>query len=140
VAAAAPAPAPASEPQVAPAAPMPATESAPIVPTPEPEPAGQIVLHAKSDAWVEVHNRQGAALMERLMRAGETWTVPEHAGLVLSTGNAGGLELLVDGKPAPSLGAFGAVRRDIPLNPALVRDGRYAPASANSLKGSTASR
>jgi cytoskeleton protein RodZ len=129
------APAPAAAPPVAAAVPV----SVPA-PPPAPTPAEQIVLHAKSDSWVEVRNRLGVSLMGRIMRAGESWTVPDQAGLVLSTGNAGGLELLVDGKPSPSLGAMGVVRRDIPLDPALVREGHYAPASAASSKGSTASR
>ncbi len=121
------------------AAAAPASAPTPAPPA-APAPAGKIVLHAKSDAWVEVRNRQGELLLGRLLRAGETWTVPDQHALVLTTGNAGGLELLVDGKPAPSLGAVGAVRRDIPLDAALIREGHYGPASTTSLKASTASR
>jgi cytoskeleton protein RodZ len=33
------------------------------------------------------------------------------------TGNAGGLEIVVDGKPIPPVGAVGAVKRDISLDP-----------------------
>jgi cytoskeleton protein RodZ len=134
-------PAAAPPPPVAAAAPTPAPAAEPPAPAaPPPAPAGQILLHAKADSWVEVRNRQGVSLMGRILRAGESWTVPEQSGLVLSTGNAGGLELLVDGKPAPSLGAMGTVRHDIPLDPALIREGHFAPASATASKGSTASR
>ena len=37
-------------------------------------------------------------------------------GLLLSTGNAGGLEVLVDGQPTPGLGAGQSVRRDLQLD------------------------
>ncbi len=36
-------------------------------------------------------------LLNRVMRGGETWPVPKGAALLLTTGNAGGTELLVDG-------------------------------------------
>ena len=36
----------------------------------------------------------------------------------LTAGNAGGLDVLVDGAPTPSLGAVGLVKRDLPLDPA----------------------
>jgi cytoskeleton protein RodZ len=35
----------------------------------------------------------------------------------LRTGNAGALEIAVDGKPVPSIGGIGALRRDVALDP-----------------------
>jgi cytoskeleton protein RodZ len=127
----APTPAPAAAPASAPAPPPPASEP--------PASAGHIELHAKADTWVEVRNRQGGALISRVLRAGETWPVPAQPALVLSTGNAGGLELLIDGTPAPSLGPSGTIRRDVPLDAALDRAGHYTPDAA-AAKASTASR
>ncbi len=147
-AAAEPLPAPAAEPALTtaaaepPAAPPPAppVSAAPPPAAAAPPPPAQIVLHARSDAWVEVRNRQGVALISRLLRAGESWTVPNQPALMLNTGNAGGLELLVDGTPAPSLGAIGVVRHDVPLDPAQVRAGHYAADVSASAKPATASR
>jgi hypothetical protein len=116
-----------------------AAAGAPTPPDP-PAPHGRIVLRAKGDAWVEVRNHQGAALLARLMRDGETWPVPDQSALLLSTGNAGGVELLVDGTPAPALGGAGAVRRDVPLDADLVRTGHYAPDPAARQKPAAASR
>lgn len=82
-----------------------------------------VVIRATSTAWVEVHDASGAVVFTKLMRPGETWTVPDHPGLVLTTGNAGGTQLLVNGKPAPSLGSSGEVERDQPLDPALIKAG-----------------
>ncbi len=134
-------PAPAA---VSPATPAPqvADDSAPTTAAATQPPAAysRIVLRATGDTWVEVRNRQGGALIARLLRDGDTWAVPDQAGLFLSTGNAGGLELLVDGTPAPSLGGVGGVRRDVPLDAGLVRAGRYTPDPTARLKPSAANR
>lgn len=88
----------------------------------------QITLRAAADSWVQVRDHKGQVLLNRILRAGESWPVPvQPAGqppLLLTTGNAGGTELVVDGVAAPSLGASGAVKRDLPLDAALIRDGR----------------
>ena len=89
----------------------------------------RVVLRAKADAWVQVREKQGQVLLNRVMRSGETWPVPanKQPPLLLTTGNAGGTELLVDGAATPSLGADGAVRRDLPLDPDMIRDGKLTP-------------
>lgn len=100
--------------QVAPApapAPVPATPAAVAAPAIAPD-ATRVTLRLKSDAWIQVRG-QGQVLLNRVMRGGETWPVPRGMQVTLTTGNAGGTELLVDGVPGPSLGAAGAVRRDI---------------------------
>ncbi len=65
-------------------------------------------------------------LLSRILHAGETWPVPARPNLLLTTGNAGGTDLLVDGAATPSLGGSGTVRRDLPLDPDLIRDGKLA--------------
>jgi cytoskeleton protein RodZ len=88
----------------------------------------QVTLRASADSWVQVRDHKGQILLNRILRAGESWPVPQQpAGqppLLLTTGNAGGTELVVDGVVSPSLGAAGAVKRDLPLDPALIRDGK----------------
>ena len=84
----------------------------------------RIVLRARSEAWIQVRDRQGQVLLNRVLRAGETWPVPAKLSLLLTTGNAGGTELLVDGALSPSLGAEGAVRRDLALDADAIRDGK----------------
>jgi len=51
---------------------------------------------------------------QRTLRAGDSYRVPARAGLTLRTGNATGLQVLVDDKPAPALG--GTVR-NLALDP-----------------------
>jgi cytoskeleton protein RodZ len=125
----------------APGAKPPSSQSGaqPAAPASEPP---HIMVRARGDAWVQVRDRQGQVLLSRLMRPGETWQVPPGAPgrqLLLTTGNAGGTELVVDGVAAPSLGAVGVLRRDLLLDPTLIREGKLqsqlaatrAPAAAN---------
>jgi cytoskeleton protein RodZ len=65
-------------------------------------------------------------LLNRVLRAGETWQVPAKPTLLLTTGNAGGTELVVDGQPTGSLGGDGVVRRDLPLDAEAIKEGRLA--------------
>jgi cytoskeleton protein RodZ len=101
--------------------------AAPSTPAPVVSPDGtRIVLRAKSEAWVQISDKQGNVVLNRTFRAGETWPVPPKQALFLTVGNAGGTELLVDGVVAPSLGADGVVRRNLPLDADQVRDGKLA--------------
>ena len=86
----------------------------------------RIMLRASADAWMQVRDRTGAPLLNKTLKAGETWVVPTRPGLLLSTGNAAGTEILVDGVVTPALGASGAVRRDLPLDPDQIKDGKLA--------------
>jgi cytoskeleton protein RodZ len=84
--------------------------------------AGRVLLRARADTWIQVRERSsGSVLFNRVLRPGETYRVPERSGLVMTTGNAGGLEVLVEGDVLPSLGGQGVVRRDLPLEPAALR-------------------
>jgi cytoskeleton protein RodZ len=123
----APQPQPAPAPQL-PSAPAPQTvtppsappQSAPVAIAPGPQPTPQapagIVIKATADAWMTVKQPNGPALMTKMMHAGDEFPVPaDKPGLTLTTGNAGGTEIDVDGSPVGSLGGSGMVRRDVKL-------------------------
>jgi cytoskeleton protein RodZ len=111
-----------SRPPAAGTPPTPAAAPPPAVPARLEE--GRVVLRARADTWIQVRDRQaGAVLVNRVLRPGETWAVPAREGLLLNTGNAGGLEILVDGQLTPGLGAAQAVRRDVPLDPDRLKSG-----------------
>lgn len=88
----------------------------------------RIVLRARAESWIQVRDRQGQVLLNRVLRTGETWPVPPRLALLMTTGNAGGTEILVDGAVTPALGADGAVRRDLALDADAIRDGKLAAA------------
>lgn len=81
-----------------------------------PHAAGLVVLHAVDDTWIEIKSEKtGRVMFSRVLRQGERYQAPDRRGLIMTTGNAGGLEILVDGRAAPSLGGHGRVVRDVRL-------------------------
>ncbi|WP_431268400.1 helix-turn-helix domain-containing protein [Dankookia sp. P2] len=128
--------APSPNPTNANAAPVPVVPARPLIavaPTPPaaaPTPPlsaaeGRILLRAKAEAWIQVRERQaGSVLVNRVLRPGESWQVPARDGLLLSTGNAGGLEVLVDGQPTAGLGAGPSVRRDLQVDAERLKAGQ----------------
>jgi cytoskeleton protein RodZ len=106
-------------------APPPPAAPAQVVPPPVVGAAdGRIVVRAKSDSWIQVRDKSGQTLFNRVLRPGETYNVPNKSPLSLTVGNAGGVDMLVDGVVAPSLGGDGVVRRDLPLDPDTIRAGK----------------
>ena len=84
-----------------------------------------VVFHAVEPTYIEVRSLEtDEVLLGRLLRTGERYRPPDRRGLVLSVGNAGGLEITVDGIAIPRLGATGAVIRHIPIDGDLLLRGR----------------
>jgi cytoskeleton protein RodZ len=78
----------------------------------------RVKLVARMDSWVQINDKTGKTYYSAVLRAGQAIEVPNQPGLLLTAGNAGGLDVLVDGAQMPSLGAVGLVKRDLPLDPA----------------------
>jgi cytoskeleton protein RodZ len=78
--------------------------------------AGRIEIRALADCWIQVRSADQSIVFSRVLKAGETYHVP-RAGLALRTGNAGALAIAIDGKPAPTIGSIGTLRRDVELDP-----------------------
>ncbi len=126
------APAPAATPVVAAT-----TPAAPVSPPAFPGvPDGtRIILRARpgsvDGAWIQVRDpRSGQVLVNRVLRPNEFWAVPQREGLMLDTGKADGLEILVDAQPQPTLDGLIGVRRNIALEPDRLRQ-RLAPTTAS---------
>ena len=96
------------------AAPESATAATPAAPAEEPR---QIVITVRERSWVEVRDKQNKAILSRILKPGEVFIVPEeNYGLKLDTGNAGGLELTVNGQAIPPLGKSGDILRSMVLD------------------------
>ena len=92
--------------------------------------ATRVTLRFTGDTWVQVKERGGQVLVAKVMKAGETFAVPARPNLVLNTGNAGRVEVLVDGNQVPAIGGSGAVRKDVPMDPEQLKAGYAVPAAA----------
>jgi cytoskeleton protein RodZ len=96
---------------VNPAAPAPTTSFG------APEGQSRVVLRASADSWVQVRDKASNLLFTRVLKPGEHYNVPNVPGLTLVAGNAGGLDVTVDGVNAPRIGELGHVARNVSLDP-----------------------
>ncbi|MDR3438582.1 RodZ domain-containing protein [Telmatospirillum sp.] len=110
-----------------PLSPMPSADSSPI-----PASAGTsgkgVVMTAQEDCWIQIRDASGKIVSKRLLRKGETYSAPHRPGLTMTVGNAGALNVVVDGKAIGSLGSLGMVRRDVSLDADHLKNGPEAPA------------
>ncbi|MDI9350168.1 MAG: DUF4115 domain-containing protein [Candidatus Symbiobacter sp.] len=92
-------------------------------------PDGRIVFTATEDSWIEIISKDNnTVIFSRLLKTGESYHVPTgRTGLLMSTGNAGGLAVTVDSKTAPVLGASGVVRHEIDLSADKLLNGTAVP-------------
>ena len=77
----------------------------------------RVVLHATADSWVEVRDGHSNLLFSRVLKPGERYNAPNEPGLTLIAGNAGGLNITVDGTNIPAIGETGRVARNVSLDP-----------------------
>jgi cytoskeleton protein RodZ len=79
------------------------------------DPAQEITIRAVAASWVEIVRDNGEEVMAKLMQAGDSYVVEGNTRLYLSTGNAGGLQIVIGrGDPRP-IGETGQIVRDLPL-------------------------
>ena len=79
------------------------------------DPDHEITIRATASSWVEIVRGDGTAVLKKLMKTGETYVVDTSIALYLSTGNAGGIELVNAGNDVITIGAIGEIVRDLPL-------------------------
>jgi len=125
-----------AEPAAMPAEPAQTTEQVastePAAETPAPAPAAdggpvRIKVRAKTNSYIQVRDDfSNTLLVSRVLQEGEIYEVPNQTGLSLLTGNAGALEITVDGEVVPAIGSDGAVQRGVQLVPELLKAGTAA--------------
>jgi len=81
----------------------------------------RVTFKALEPTYIQIKdaNQRGAraVLVSRVLGAGESYDAPNRGGLVMQTGNAGGLQVEVDGRVVGVLGKGGEVITRIPLDP-----------------------
>lgn len=80
------------------------------------KPAEGIILNIRENSWVEIRDKKGKAMLSRVLKAGDQYYVPDRPDLTISIGNAGGVEIEVDGQALRKLGETGQVVRRLPLD------------------------
>jgi cytoskeleton protein RodZ len=107
--------APAAPADLAPNAARPVPAAAPLS-NAAPSANAKVAIRALNDCWIQVRASDQSIVFSRVLKSGEVYSVP-RTGLSLRTGNAGALEVTVDGKTVPSIGGIGALRKDVALDP-----------------------
>jgi cytoskeleton protein RodZ len=81
----------------------------------------RVVLRARAESWVQIQGANNELLLTRMLRPGDSYHAPNRTDLVLMTGNAGAIEIMVDGEALGTLGPMGQVRRNIKLDAEQLR-------------------
>ncbi len=76
----------------------------------------RVILRARGATWVRVEDPNGAVLFEKTLQRGDSYRVPNLAGLILATRNAGAIEILLDGESLGPAGAVGEAQLETSLD------------------------
>ena len=77
----------------------------------------RVEIRAIDTSWVQIEAPGNQVLLTRVLLPGDVYRVPNGDQITLKTGNAGGLELRVDGALVDPLGEPGVVVKDVLLDP-----------------------
>lgn len=67
--------------------------------------AAQVILQANQESWVKVEDARGNTVFSRVLVPGDIYYVPAEDKYKATFGNAGGVDIWVNGKLAPKQGA-----------------------------------
>lgn len=76
----------------------------------------RVEIRATEESWIQVEAPNNEILLTRVLLPGDIYRVPNRSDVTLDTGNAGGLEVKVDGEVIGPLGEPGIVVRNVSLS------------------------
>lgn len=76
----------------------------------------RITLRASQASWVQISDAKDGVIYRKVLRPGDQYFVPDQPGLSLVTANAGGLDVVVDGREVQSIGKPGEIVRGVSLD------------------------
>jgi len=82
----------------------------------------RVVLKARNDTHITVRGGTGTVYINRNLKAGDTYQLPNVTGLTLSTTNAGAVEMDLDGQAIGVAGGVDQSAEAIPLDPQAIVD------------------
>lgn len=84
----------------------------------------RVVLRVKQPTRILVQGTDGTIYINRTLKAGDSYMVPDQVGLTLTTANAGAVELDLDGVAMGKAGRDGQIGETLSLDPQSIAD-RY---------------
>jgi cytoskeleton protein RodZ len=82
----------------------------------------RVVLRARADTRITVRNAEGSYLLNRDLKAGDSYQVPDMPGITMATSNAGAVEFDLDGARLGAAGAPSQVLGRVSLDPQNLQD------------------
>jgi cytoskeleton protein RodZ len=82
----------------------------------------RVVLKAKADTHIMVRGQNGTVYINRSLKAGDSYQVPNQTGLTLSASNAGAIEMDLDGQLMGTAGGEQQSADDVSLDPQTIAD------------------
>ena len=76
----------------------------------------QRAIEALQSAWVEIKDQSGKTLYTGILKATQLLPLPDTTKVTMTTGNAGGLRLVLNGQPQPAFGQLNEVKRNIVID------------------------
>ena len=82
----------------------------------------RVVLKAKADTHITVRGQNGAVFINRNLKAGDSYQVPNQTGLTLSASNGGAIEMDLDGQAMGTAGSDQQNADGVSLDPQTLAD------------------
>jgi len=87
----------------------PSTPSVPVVSTPVAGSVNVAVTASRGPSWISVSNSSGVSIFSGRLVQGQSQTFSDPTSVSVRFGNAGAVDVVVNGTPTPALGAMGEV-------------------------------
>ena len=85
----------------------------------------RITITARNTSWIQLREiRTNRMILSKVLKKNQSYQIPDRPGLSLMTGNAGALEITVDGEIVPEVGKLGQVRRKILMEVESLKSGQ----------------
>ena len=93
--------------------------------------ASRVVLRAVANTWIRVRGADNRIIFTRVLRQGDQYLVPEGRGVVVDIGNAGGLQIVLDGQVLKPVGPSNIPVYNVSLSPDDLRRRQEAAAGTD---------
>jgi hypothetical protein len=80
-------------------------------------PSGRVALLARADSWVHVRSQDRSYVRSGRLAADGRLSLPSRSDLLVSAGDGGSIEVILDGRSIGALGPAGTAVRDVVLAP-----------------------
>ena len=85
----------------------------------------RITITARNTSWIQLRDiRTNRMILSKVLKKDQSYQIPDRPGLSLMTGNAGALEITVDGEIVPEVGKLGEIRRKILMDVGSLKSGQ----------------